>query len=172
MKIEYKDIQIREATMEDAEQLYTWWNDGVVMEHAGFPNGLGITLEEIRKDIEGYNGKVHMIVFKNERIGEMNYRDVDFGICEIGIKICDFSKHNQGLGKLVLSLFINVLFNEYKYQKIVLNTNLNNVQSQHVYERLGFKKICINSNSWKDQLGVWQSSVNYELTSEAFVPFL
>ena len=32
MKIEYKDIQIREATIEDAEQLYIWWNDGTVME--------------------------------------------------------------------------------------------------------------------------------------------
>lgn len=57
MKIEYKDIHIREATMENAEQLCTWWNDGAVREHAGFPNGLGIKLEQIRKEIEDSNGK-------------------------------------------------------------------------------------------------------------------
>lgn len=45
MKLEYDNIIIREAISEDAEQLRTWWNDGTVMEHAGFPNGLGITLE-------------------------------------------------------------------------------------------------------------------------------
>lgn len=90
---------------------------------------------------------------------------------QIGIKICDFSRQNQGLGKVILSLFINALFNDYGYHKIILDTNLNNSRSQHVYEQLGFEKIRISHNSWKDQLGRWQSTVDYELTKVSFVSF-
>lgn len=50
------------------------------------------------------------------------------------------------------------------YQKIVLDTNLANTRAQHVYEKLGFKKVRVNVDAWKDQLGQWQSSVDYELS--------
>ncbi len=172
MKLNYENILIREATVEDAEFLCRWWNDGKVMEHAGFPNGLGITIEEVREEIKETKGKLHIIVYMDYPVGEMGYREIDLGICEIGIKICDFSKQNKGIGKTVLSLFINALFNDYDYHKIVLDTNLNNNRSQHVYERLGFQKRSINHNSWKDQLGNWQSSVDYELTKDCFVSFI
>lgn len=32
-------------------------------------------------------------------------------------KICDFSMQNKGIGKIVLSLFINELFEKYQYEK-------------------------------------------------------
>ena len=54
------------------------------------------------------------------------------------------------------------------YEKIVLDTNLNNKRAQHVYESLGFRKLRVNMDSWKDQLGRWQSSVDYELIPEDF----
>lgn len=178
MKKQYGDLLIREATVDDAEQLCIWWNDGKIMEHAGFPNGLGTTVDVIRKQItERTTGNFnenqrHIIIYKNNPIGEMNYFEVDDGICEIGIKICDFSMQNKGLGKVSLSLFISTLFDKYGYQKIILDTNLKNRRAQHVYEQLGFKKIRINENSWKDQVGILQSSVDYELTKENFVSFL
>lgn len=170
MERKYNDLLIREATIEDAEQLCIWWNDGKVMEHAGFPKGLGTTVEIVKKQIEESNNQNHrhMILYKNVPIGEMNYREVDTGTCEIGVKICDSSKQNKGLGKVILSLFISTLFDEYGYKKVILDTNLNNKRAQHVYEQLGFKKVRINENSWKDQLGNWQSSVDYELTRECF----
>lgn len=174
MKRNYNNLQIREAVVEDAEQLCIWWNDGKVMEHAGFPNGLGTTPQIIRKQIEygSAQSQRHIILYENTPIGEMNYREVDTSTCEIGIKICDFSKQNQGLGKIILSLFIDALFNEYGYKRIILDTNLNNSRAQHIYEQLGFKKLRINKNSWKDQLGNPQSSVDYELTKDNFISFL
>ena len=102
MKKQYGDLLIREATVDDAEQLCIWWNDGKIMEHAGFPNGLGTTVDVIRKQItERTTGNFnenqrHIIIYKNNPIGEMNYFEVDDGICEIGIKICDFSMQNKG----------------------------------------------------------------------------
>lgn len=173
MKCNYDDLLIREADIDDAEQLSLWWNDVKVMEHAGFPQGLGTTVKDVKKLIEeDITSSRHMILYKNIPIGEMNYRKTDVGICEIGIKICDFSMQNQGLGKIALSLFINTLFSELGYQKIILDTNLKNKRAQHVYEQLGFKKVRVNENAWKDQLGIWQSSVDYELTKDLFVSYL
>ena len=48
-KIQYENLTIRQAEVADAKQLAAWWNDGAVMAHAGFPNGLGTTEEEIIK---------------------------------------------------------------------------------------------------------------------------
>ena len=44
-KIQYENLTIRQAEVADAKQLAAWWNDGAVMAHAGFPNGLGTTEE-------------------------------------------------------------------------------------------------------------------------------
>ena len=57
------------------------------------------------------------------------------------------------------------------YAKIVLDTNLTNTRAQHVYESLGFRKVRTNIDSWKDQLGQLQSSVDYELVEQDFVSY-
>lgn len=175
MKRNYNDITIREATVGDAEQLCQWWNDGNVMAHAGFPNGLGTTPEIVANQIANQSKQSacrHMILYKGNLIGEMNYIDKENKTCEIGIKICDADKQNKGIGKIVLSLFIDGLFEELNYEKIVLDTNMNNERAQHVYEQLGFQKVRVNVDSWKDQLGNMQSSVEYELIKDDFVSWL
>ena len=45
MKIEHNEICLRDVTAADCKQLGKWWNDGSIMAHAGFPNGLGTTGE-------------------------------------------------------------------------------------------------------------------------------
>ncbi len=160
------EIIIRDAEISDAAQLCAWWNDGSVMAHAGFPLGLGTTEDAIAEKIVSQDGcHRHMILFSDIAIGEMNYRDVGDGICEIGIKICDASMQNRGIGKKVLRMFIGALF-DAGYRKIVLDTNLNNTRAQHVYETLGFRRVRVNANAWTDQLGVPQSSVDYELLKD------
>lgn len=175
MQLKYDKITIRNATVEDAQRLCNWWNNGAIMAHAGFPNGLGTTTEEVEEKIKAESDKstrLYIILYDNRAIGEMNYRDIGNNMCEIGIKICDTDMQNKGLGKVILSIFIDGLFNELGYQKIVLNTNLNNKRAQHVYEQLGFQKIRINLGSWKDQLGDLQSSVDYELKKQNYVSYL
>ena len=58
------------------------------------------------------------------------------------------------------------------YSKIVLDTNLKNTRAQHVYEKLGFRKLGVRANSWVDQLGQPQSAVDYALTEADFISFL
>lgn len=170
--ITYKNIVIRSATTKDAKTLANWWNDGKVMAHAGFPNGLFITTERIIEQINSNDGKHRLIIeIDNLPIGEMSYHELINKNVEIGIKICDFTKQNQGYGKVIISMLIDYLFNE-DYQKIVLDTNLKNKRAQHVYERIGFQKVKVNINSWKNQLGELESSVDYELTKDRFNSFI
>ena len=167
-QIQYENLTIRQAEEADAKQLTAWWNDGVVMAHAGFPNGLGTTEEDVLKRI----GDGCMVIQENERlIGECSYRKVKADVAEIGIKICEADCQNRGIGRKTLSMLIGWLF-QNGYSKIVLDTSLANTRAQHVYESLGFRKVRINIDSWKDQLGRLQSSVDYELLNCNFISYM
>lgn len=171
---QFENLTIRNATVEDADLLSAWWNDGKIMAHAGFPNGTGETPHAIAEKISKDEDDVcRRLIVEHDKmpIGEMSYYNVGNDTAEIGIKICDFSEQNKGYGKILLSMLIHSLFSKYGYKKIILDTNLNNDRAQHVYEELGFKKIRINYDSWKNQLGELQSSVDYELTEEDFKDF-
>lgn len=174
MHIRYENILIRNAIPDDAALLANWWNDGKVMAHAGFPNGVGTTEEAVRRGLEKQcepQSCIQIILFENKPIGEMNYACVGDRTYEIGIKICDASYQNRGLGKKILSVWIEKLFDELGAEKVVLDTNLKNTRAQHVYEELGFRKTSVAYDSGKDQLGELQSFVNYELTREQLVCF-
>lgn len=175
MHLQSGKIEIRNAVIDDAPKLTAWWNDGNVMAHAGFPNGLGTCEADVIKKIEQESDETtrrHIIVYEGVLIGEMNYRNLGDNQCEMGIKICDEKMQNRGIGKKVLSLFIQGLFQDLGYNLIKLDTDLKNERAQHVYEKLGFKKIRVNLNAWKDQLGNDRSSVDYELTKDLFNSYL
>ncbi len=170
MDIVIDKIHIRNATTSDSKDLLKWWNDGKVMGHAGFPNGLGTNLDEINKKINkgnDENGRILIIEYDGKSIGEMNYWKKGKGIAEIGIKICESNYREKGLGRIILSVFIKELY-AMGFSLIVLDTNLNNTRAQHVYELLGFEKLRVNTDSFKDQLGNFQSTVDYELKKENF----
>ena len=167
MYLQYHDLTIRDALPADAPQLVRWWNDGAVMAHAGFPLGLGTTVEKEAARLPA-SGRL-MLEYDDRPIGEMNWRDVG-GAAEIGIKICEAPMQERGLGRIALSLLIRELFS-MGFVKIILDTNLNNTRAQHVYEKLGFQKVAVRQNSWTDQLGNPQSAVDYELYPKNFHDF-
>ena len=172
MQLTFKNMIIRNAVADDAVQLEKWWNDGTVMAHAGFPHGHGITAGEIAASLEkdtDYTYRRLIIEVNNIPAGEMNYRNKGDNTAEIGIKICDFSLHDKGLGKIALSMLISALFDTMGFRRIILDTNLNNKRAQHVYEQIGFRKLRVRENSWRNQLGELQSSVDYELYPEDFI---
>ena len=186
MRLEQGKLCIKNAEKEDCKQLVSWWNDGAVMAHAGFPNGLGTNEEKVQKQIaaDSDDTRRHLVIwYDGNRIGEMSYANLGDNLeeigedaienhtADIGIKICNPTFQEKGLGKIVLSMLIRELFSR-GYTKIVLDTNLKNKRAQHVYERLGFQKVNIRMDAWIDQVGEKQSVVDYELTKEHFVDFV
>lgn len=185
MRLEQGKLCIKNAEQEDCKQLVSWWNDGAVMAHAGFPNGLETNEEKVQKQIaaDSDDTRRHLVIwYDGNRIGEMSYANLGDSLeetgedtienrtADIGIKICNSTFQEKGLGKIVLSMLIRELFSR-GYTKIVLDTNLKNKRAQHVYERLGFQKVNIRMDAWIDQVGEKQSVVDYELTKEHFVDF-
>lgn len=174
MYLQYRDLTIRNATPADVPLLVKWWNDGAVMAHAGFPNGLHTTVEAATEQLlQDSDETVRRLMIEHNGIpiGEMCYGSRGKKEAAIGIKICEPAKQEKGLGRILLNMLIQSLFTEYGYEKIVLDTNLKNARAQHVYELLGFQKLRVNIDSWRDQTGVLQSSVDYELIKENFINF-
>ena len=165
-------LVIRDARESDADILCSWWNNGEVMAHAGFPNGLSTSVKEIRDMLSLQEKERHyrLILQKDDTsVGEMSYKDVGSGIAEIGIKICVQQEQGNGLGTRYIRMLINELFLNHDFSKIQLDTNFNNVRAQHVYEKIGFTKVRVRIDAWKDQLGVMQSTVDYELDREQYL---
>ncbi len=173
MLLQFRNLTIRNATVKDADLLASWWNDGKIMAHAGFPNGTGETASEIAEKIKKETDEDRRLIIELDKrpIGEMGYGRESEDTVEIGIKICDFSEQNKGYGKILLSMLIFSLFKDMGYKKIILDTNVNNKRAQHVYEELGFKKLRVRENSWKNQLGELQSFIDYEMKQGDFVNF-
>ena len=171
MKLNNGKFSIRYATAQDARQLQTWWNDGAIMAHAGYPNGLGISVEKIVNQLAFDNDFKRRLIIEldGQPIGEMSFRTPVENTAEIGIKICNAAQRDKGYGSIYLKMLMAYLFNERSYERIILDTNLQNERAQHVYEKLGFHKLRVNINAWKDQSGQLQSSVDYEMTREAYL---
>lgn len=173
MLLHYHDLTIRNATTADAPLLERWWNDGALMAHAGFPNGTGEKAADIAAKIAGDDDALHrrlILEVSGTPIGEMNYRNLKDGSAEIGIKICEINRQEQGYGRKFLSMLIAALF-QMGYERIVLDTNLQNLRAQHVYESLGFVRGAVHERAFQDQLGQWQTSVDYRLSPEDFISF-
>lgn len=117
------------------------------------------------------NSLVTQIVKRLEISIKRNLCFILHGVAEIGIKICETDCQNRGVGRKVLSMLIGWLFRN-GCSKIVLDTNVSNTRAQHVYELLGFRKVRTSTDSWRDQLGRLQSSVDYELVESDFNSYI
>jgi len=177
MNIRRDDITIRSAKLSDAEVICVWWNDGKVMAHAGYPLGLEISIERVEAIIAKNETKLSqccVIELNEDKIGECNYSlGADFA--EIGIKICESKHRNKGIGTLILKMLIDFIFSDYQINyagvinKIILDTNAKNLRAQHVYEKIGFDRKRTNIDVWKNQLGEYQTSIDYELTRQKYL---
>lgn len=171
VKLKNEKILIRNAREDDVQILCKWWNDGAVMAHAGFTKGLNTTVEKIKKQIAADSDETIrrlMIIYDNSPIGEMNYRNMGNKTADIGIKICVSDYQEKGLGTKILKMFINSLFNDFGYEEINLDTSLDNKRAQHVYEKIGFKKVDIKENAFKNDLGEYMSVIYYKLMKKDF----
>ena len=167
------DLRIRNATQADAARLAAWWNDGRVMAHAGFPHGLGTTPEEVARKLQEdreETGRRLILEESGRPIGEMCYRMMGQGKAEIGIKICEAARQEQGYGRIALSLLIRALFDR-GVSAVVLDTDLENRRAQHVYASLGFTRLGVRRDCWRNQVGELRSAVDYEIKSGQLVDF-
>lgn len=166
-------LRIRNAVVDDIFALIKWWETPSVMEHAGFPNGIKTDYNLLREKtiVRNLTKKTARLIieFDGNLIGEMSFSEVMPFVYQIGIKICENSYQNKGIGTTALKLLIDCIFKEYGARKIILDTMFENVRAQKVYEKIGFVKVKINEDVWQDQLGNRRTSIDYELVRDNFI---
>ena len=174
MYLHQNELTIRDALPADAPLLCRWWNDGKVMEHAGFPQGLGTSVEKITQKLLEPDNRTHLLIIESEGlpIGEMNWRREESDHAEIGIKICESDRQEKGFGSRLIAMLCRDLFANRAIARITLNTMLENQRAQHVYEKLGFVKTGVRENCWRDQTGKLRTAVDYQLLPQQLrLPF-
>ena len=174
MYLHQNELTIRDALPADTPLLCRWWNDGKVMEHAGFPQGLGTSIEKITQQLLEPNNRTHLLIIESEGlpIGEMNWRREESDHAEIGIKICESNRQEKGFGSRLIAMLCRDLFANRGIARITLDTMLENQRSQHVYEKLGFVKTGVRENCWRDQTGRLRTAVDYQLLPQQLrLPF-
>jgi len=174
MYLHQNELTIRDALPADAPLLCRWWNDGKVMEHAGFPQGLGTSVEKITQKFLEPDNRTHLLIIESEGlpIGEMNWRREESDHAEIGIKICESDRQKKGFGSRLIAMLCRDLFANRGIARITLNTMLENQRAQHVYEKLGFVKTGVRENCWRDQTGKLRTAVDYQLLPQQLrLPF-
>lgn len=160
---------IRPMELGDEEFLYKWWNDGIMMGHAGFAFGTMQSKEAIKNivDREVNNEELfpvnkRFIICKKDSlmpIGEINYCNLELRNqkCEFGIKICDVNEQSKGYGKDALYHFMDFMFKSLNLNKIELTTMLDNRKAQSLYKKIGFKPIGVIRQGFLDsRKGVFQ----------------
>ena len=174
MYLHQNELTIGAALPADALLLCRWWNDGKVMEHAGFPQGLGTSVEKITHQLLEPNDPTHRLIIEAEGlpIGEMNWRREESDHAEIGIKICESNRQEKGFGSRLIAMLCRDLFANRGIARITLDTMLENQRAQHVYEKLGFVKTGVRENCWRDQTGRLRTAVDYQLLPQQLrLPF-
>lgn len=174
MYLHQNELTIRDALPADTPLLCRWWNDGKVMEHAGFPQGLGTSVEKITQKLLEPDNRTHLLIIESEGlpIGEMNWRREESDHAEIGIKICESDRQEKGFGSRLIAMLCRDLFANRGIARITLNTMLENQCAQHVYEKLGFVKTGVRENCWRDQTGKLRTAVDYQLLPQQLrLPF-
>lgn len=181
MRIEKDNIVIRSANVNDSLQLKKWWNDGKVMEHAGFPNGLGVSIESIIDSIKNNEERLSqlcIIEIDCKLAGELSYSIRGNGLANAGWKICDFTYQNQGYGTKIIIMLLEFIFmdkninSQFPIERIAWDTMVENERAKHIYKtKVGAKETRFRENTWKDQVGNWRSVVDYEIKREEFFLF-
>lgn len=170
--IETKRMKLRKATEDDVEAIQTWWNDGELMESVGFPNGLGITEENVRKQLNREN-HVLMIALDIENdtlIGEFSYGQIDpeDGTARIGLKIANRDYQGKGYGKEGLKYLLGYLFEYYALDAVLVDTFVSNDRARGLYEKFGAKVERIEGDYWTNPDGKSFDVVFYRITRESF----
>ena len=135
--------EIRETTKRDFENLVLLWNNGAVMSFVGFPDGLGITLEEMDEWLAWAINKpnrCHYSIYANEigYCGETFYNvDSETKTAALDIKLLPTAQ-GKSIAKTALKFAINKAFDTGKAERVYVDPHPDNHKAWVLYEKLGF----------------------------------
>ena len=154
MFISEETISLRVAEPEDAQQIYAWENDRSLWRVSETSNP--ISLFQIEQFLLGNSDLVTnrqlrlMIELKDveKPIGSVDLFEYDPINGRIGIGVLvDKDYRGRGLATKAIALCIEYLFNNVMVHQVHCLIDAQNVESQHLFEKLGFKP-CGRRKDW------------------------
>lgn len=143
MVFETERLLVRRATAADADMFFALWNHPRVMGNVGFPQGLGLSLEEIEIKLREqgptvFDGRLVVILkTTGERLGEAAlHRPNESGIAETDVKLLpQFWGHKFGVE--VKRGLVEYLFRHTACTAVQATPNVHNVASIKMQEAVG-----------------------------------
>jgi RimJ/RimL family protein N-acetyltransferase len=155
--LEGKTIRLKLGDKEDLDFFVGFWNN---VEYYGDyePIMEQMTKAEAEKRFAGTSNRAYFMIQKKDgtNIGITVYFGQSSGAITIGYAI-EPSEHGRGYGTEALQLIVDYLFLAKEIHRVKANTDSENRVSQHVLEKVGFKKEGVSRRSsfvrgrWRDE---------------------
>ncbi len=105
----------------------------------------------------------------NRPIGLIDYAGLEPPAlhCELGIYIGEQDAQSRGYGSEAIVLLLDWLFNQRAAHRVWLNTSVDNVRAQRVYEKVGF----VREGTWREHAyydGAWHDQHLYGILAREF----
>jgi len=160
-------IRLPDCSERDIQMYYDLWNSQEVMSLVGFPQGLLIQREEIRKKIFAAGDRIfnRTLVIELKKnflpIGEakMNLPD-ETNIARTDIKILP-NYWNNGFGKEVKSALVDYIFENTTAIAVEATPNKKNLASQKIQKFVGASKVGESVYCFPDKMRSYTKDVEY-----------
>jgi RimJ/RimL family protein N-acetyltransferase len=165
---ETERLLIYTAGLQDAGLLYAIWTDSRVMTNVGYPQGLRITMDEIRQNLVKVQDKdefgrylVARIKESAEAIGEckMMLPD-DEGISRTDVKLLpEFWGHKYGVE--IKRGLVDYLFSNTNARAVEGTPNVNNIASIKMQEAVGAIRVGEHVHHFPDSMADFTTPVHH-----------
>ncbi len=136
-------ITIKDTDAGDLPGIQRLWNNGTVMRYVGFPQGLGITMAQLRQWLAGVNQDAcrwHYSIYAEDigYCGETYYKiDRAHDLAILDIKLLPEAQ-GKGIAAAALSATIETVFAGHLASRACVDPHPDNRKAWALYEKLGF----------------------------------
>lgn len=147
MKIVGQKVIIKSTEEEDLNHIKSLWSNGEVMKWIGYPDGLRVSVEKLKKwlnKIDKSSFRKSFVVFEitgEAFCGELFYEiDKEYNRAGLDVKFLPEAQ-GRGLGTESFKLLIKYIFeNEPTVEAVWTEPAQNNIHAKKVYEHCGLKQ--------------------------------
>jgi len=171
--IQHGEITLRAADKNDIKLFHKWSNDYSLRTFIGpqLPTSLDEQEKIFERNQNNENRKVLIIINASIDIGYI-YLDFDWQNSKVALSIAIGEKdyQNKGLGKDSVLAALNLVFDNFKFNKCYLYVFTSNIRAIKLYEKCGFKKEGILRQDYQIN-GSYQDRLIMSLLREEFLDY-
>ncbi|MCC6617908.1 MAG: GNAT family N-acetyltransferase [Chloroflexi bacterium] len=135
-------VELRPTTETDLPDLMALWNDGAVMRHVGYPDGIGADPEHMRawlRRVRADPSRRHYTIHTAEIgfCGEVHARTAADGLASLDIKLQPKAQ-GRGIAHAALGRLIDEIFSAGVASRAYVEPDRANSAALRLYGRLGF----------------------------------